>query len=404
MLVCGRSIRKPHWTLPIYLVACTWVSVLSTDLYAPSLPHLPALLDTTEQAAKMTMSFNLAAFALAQLVHGPLADSLGRRTVLVMGITAFSVASALCALAPSITLLIGGRTLQGLLSSVPSVVVLLLIHELYAKDKAVRILGFHGMAVAVAPIVGPLIGGIIFVHFGWRANFWLLAAFAALVAVLVYRHVPETLQRPVPVKVGSVIANYLKVISRRAVLSHLLPLAAVFGALFAFVTSGPFILIDRYDIPTKHYGLYYGTVCLTVIVGGAIANGFGGRISTERLEASAFLLAISGVAVAGWSTIFGDESPLSLTISMSIFAIGLGLMLATGPILLLEAVDDRLKSSASAIAGSTQLVAASVASFLVAAFHDGTSTPMLLTMGGLLAIGTLGFALKDHRIRPFERV
>ncbi|MGI9506759.1 MAG: multidrug effflux MFS transporter, partial [Geminicoccaceae bacterium] len=369
-----------------------------------SLPHLPALLDTTEQAAKMTMSLNLAAFALAQLVHGPLADSLGRRTVLVMGITAFSVASALCALAPSITLLIGGRTLQGLLSSVPSVVVLLLIHELYAKDKAVRILGFHGMAVAVAPIVGPLIGGIIFVHFGWRANFWLLAAFAALVAVLVYRHVPETLQRPVPVKVGSVIANYLKVISRRAVLSHLLPLAAVFGALFAFVTSGPFILIDRYDIPTKHYGLYYGTVCLTVIVGGAIANGFGGRISTERLEASAFLLAISGVAVAGWSTIFGDESPLSLTISMSIFAIGLGLMLATGPILLLEAVDDRLKSSASAIAGSTQLVAASVASFLVAAFHDGTSTPMLLTMGGLLAIGTLGFALKDRRIRPFERV
>ena len=68
-----RSIDpEPHWTLPIFLVASTWVSVLSTDLYAPSLPHLPGLLDTTEQAAKMTMSFNLAAFALAQLAHGPL--------------------------------------------------------------------------------------------------------------------------------------------------------------------------------------------------------------------------------------------------------------------------------------------------------------------------------------------
>lgn len=190
-----RSIDpEPQRTLPIFLVACTWVSVLSTDLYAPSLPHLPGLLDTTEQVSKMTMSFNLAAFALAQLVHGPLADRLGRRSMLVLGITGFSVASALCALAPSITLLIAGRTLQGLLSSVPSVVVLLVIHELYGKGRAVQILGLHGMAVGVAPIMGPLIGGIIFVHFGWRANFWLLAAFAAVVAILVYRHVPETLK------------------------------------------------------------------------------------------------------------------------------------------------------------------------------------------------------------------
>ena len=216
----------------------------------------------------MTMSFNLAAFALAQLAHGPLADRFGRRAMLVAGVTAFSVASALCALAPSITMLIGSRTLQGFLSSVPSVVVLLLIHELYGKDRAVRILGFHGMAVGVAPIVGPLIGGIVFVHFGWRANFWILAAFAAVVAALVYSQLPETLARSVPLKFGNVARNYLTVISRRAVLSHLLPLAAVFGALFAFVTSGPFLLIDRYGVPTEQYGLYYGAVCLAVIVGG----------------------------------------------------------------------------------------------------------------------------------------
>ncbi len=396
-----RSIDpEPHWTLPIFLVACTWVSVLSTDLYAPSLPHLPGLLDTTEKAAKMTMSFNLAAFALAQLVHGPLADRLGRRTMLVLGITAFSVASALCALAPSITLLIAGRTLQGLLSSVPSVVVLLLIHELYGKDKAVRILGLHGMAVGVAPIIGPLIGGVVFVHFGWRANFWLLAAFAAVVAALVYRHVPETLERPVPLKFGRVVRNYLAVIKSRAVLSHLLPLAAVFGALFAFVTSGPFLLIDRYGVPTEQYGLYFGAVSLAAIVGATVANRLGGTISAESLELSAFLFAAFGVAAGALIVFLEGGSALSLTICMAVFAVGLGLMIASAPILLLEAVDDRLKSSASAAAGSAQLVAASAASFLVAAFHDGTSTPMLLTMGGLLTIGALGFVLKEGITKP----
>ena len=396
-----RSIDPdPHWTLPIFLVACTWVSVLSTDLYAPSLPHLPNLLDTTEQAAKMTMSFNLAAFALAQLAHGPLADRFGRRAMLVAGITAFSVASALCALAPSITLLIGSRTLQGLLSSVPSVVVLLLIHELYGRDRAVRILGFHGMAVGVAPIVGPLIGGIIFVHFGWRANFWFLTAFAAIVAALVYRHVPETLARPVPLQFSRVVRNYLAVINRRALLSHLLPMAAVFGALFAFVTSGPFLLIDRYGVPTEHYGLYYGAVCLAAIAGSTIANRLGGTISLERLEVSAFLLATGGIAAATLMTFVERGSALSLTVCMAVFAIGLGLTLASAPILLLEAVNDRLRSSASAVAGTTQLIAASGASFLVAAFHDGTPAPMLLTMGGLLAIGTLGFVLKEDITKP----
>lgn len=400
-----RSIDlEPHWTLPIFLVACTWVSVLSTDLYAPSLPHLPDLLDTTEQAAKMTMSFNLAAFALAQLAHGPLADRFGRRTMLILGIMAFSVASAFCALAPSITLLIGGRTLQGLLSSVPSVVVLLLIHELYGKDRAVRILGLHGMAVGIAPIMGPLIGGIVFVYFGWRANFWLLAFFAAAVAVLIYRHVPETLQRPVPLQFGRVVQNYLAVMKSRAVLSHLLPLAAVFGALFAFVTSGPFLLIDRYGVPTERYGFYYGVVCLAVIVGAMIANRLGGRVSAVHLETSSFLLAAGGIVVALVITFLEIESILSLTVCMGIFAAGLGLMIATAPILLLEAVDNRLKSSASAAAGSTQLVAASAASFLVAAFHDGTSTPMLIVMGGLLAIGALGFILKRGIRKPVGTV
>ena len=392
-----RSIDPtPHWTLPIFLVACTWVSVLSTDLYAPSLPHLPSLLDTTEQAAKMTMSFNLAAFALAQLAHGPLADWLGRRAMLVVGMSAFSVASALCALAPSITLLIGGRTLQGLLSSVPSVVVLLLIHELYGKDKAVRILGFHGMAVGAAPIVGPLIGGIVFVNFGWRANFWLLATFAAIVAALVYRQVPETLARPVPLKLGNVARNYLAVISMQAVLSHLLPLAAVFGALFAFVTSGPFLLIDRYSVPTERYGFYYGAVCVAVIVGGTIANRLGGKVSAAHLEAFAFLLAAGGIAVALSITLLEGGSSASLTACMTIFAGGLGLMIATAPLMILEAVDERLRSSASAVAGSAQLVAASGASFLVAIFHDGTSMPMLLTMSALLAVGALGFVLKEN--------
>ena len=399
----NRNDSKPHWSVPVLLVACTWVSVLSTDLYAPSLPHLPDLLDTTERAVMMTMGVNLAAFALAQLFHGPLADRFGRRTMLVAGVGAFSVASALCALAPSIEALMLGRLVQGLLSSVPSVVVLLLIHELYGRGQSVRILGFHGMAVGVAPVLGPLIGGYIFVHFGWRANFWLLALIAVVTAVFVWRGVPETLRRPVRFRWRRTAKSYLTILTHRGAVSHLMPMAAVFGGIFAFITAGPFLLIDRHGVSTEDYGLYFGVVILAAILGGVIANRAGGKVETEKLEMAAFASAAAGVAVLAAVLAMDRESAVTITMGMAVFGIGLGLILASGPILLLEAVGDRSRSAASAIAGSLQLVAASGASFLVSAMHHQTAWPMVNIMIGLIAVGSIGFVIRrrrEPRLRP----
>ncbi|MGI9413817.1 MAG: multidrug effflux MFS transporter [Hyphomicrobiales bacterium] len=394
---------KPNWSIPVLLVACTWVSVLSTDLYAPSLPHLPELLDTTEQAAKMTMSVNLAAFALAQLVHGALADRFGRRALLVAGVGSFSVASALCALAPSIEALILGRWVQGLLSSVPSVVVLVVIHELYGRGQSVRILGFHGMAVGVAPVLGPLIGGYIFIHFGWRANFWLLALIAATTAALVWRGVPETLRAPVPLDLRQTAKNYLAILSLRKALAHLLPMSVVFGGLFAFITAGPFLLIDRHGVSTEDYGLYFGIVILAAIAGGVIVNRAGGRIDTEKLEAAGFASAVCGVAIVAAALVLDMETAATITAGMTVFGLGVGLINASGPILLLDSVGDLPRSAASAIVGSAALVAASGASFLVSTMHHQTAWPMVNVMIGLIVLGCVGFVIRRRReptLRP----
>jgi DHA1 family bicyclomycin/chloramphenicol resistance-like MFS transporter len=390
--------HEPPLSVPIFLVASTWVSVLSTDLYAPSLTHLPELLGTTEQLAAMTMSFNLAAFAVAQLVHGPLADRFGRRGMLVAGMTGYAIASSLCAMAPSIETLIMGRTLQGLLSSVPSVVVLLLIHELYGTGRAVRILGFHGMAVGFAPIVGPLVGGFVFITLGWRVNFWMLALFAASVAVLVSRNVPETLAKPLPLRLRATVRSYLAVVSRREVLAHLLPLAAPFGVLFAFVTAGPFLLIGRYGVATEHYGFYFGAVIVAAMGGSLIANRLGGRVDIDTLEKVAFGFAALGVlSVALAVFVPGIEGALSVTTGMMVFAVGLRLMNSSAPLLILEGAGGAPKSIASAVAGSAQLLAATGASFLVGLLQgegDEGGRPMVLVMIALMAIGCAGFALR----------
>ena len=128
---------------------------------------------------------NLLGFALAQLFYGPLSDRIGRRPVLLGGMVGFALLTLACALAPTIGALIVARALQGVLACAETVMGLIIIRELYDKDGSVRVLGAYGMAVALAPAVGPLIGGWIHVWFGWRANFLLLTPLIVIVVLLI---------------------------------------------------------------------------------------------------------------------------------------------------------------------------------------------------------------------------
>src|SRR5437016_201370 len=117
------SVHETTWAVPALLISCTAISILSTDLYTPSMPHLPALLGTTASMVQLTLSVNFAAYAIAQLAHGPLADKFGARRILIYGLTGVALTSLICALTNSISGLLTGRLLQGLCSSVPGVVV-----------------------------------------------------------------------------------------------------------------------------------------------------------------------------------------------------------------------------------------------------------------------------------------
>jgi len=399
--VTQETLRQPRaagWIPPAVLVGCTSVSILSTDLYAPSLPHLPRLLGTNAETAQLTMSINFAAYAFAQLLHGPLADRFGRRRLLILGLLGFLLTSLACAATPNIEGLLAGRFAQGLCSSVPAVVVILIIRELYEEDRAVRIMGAYGMAIGLAPAVGPLIGGYIHVYLGWRANFLTLAVLAGLVTLLVLRFLPETGTRDrgalQPKRIAS---GYARLLLRPAYLRYLIPLSAVFGAFFAFVTAGPFLLIDRLGIATENYGLYYGSLVLCFMAGSLAANRFAGRISADRLVQAAIALALLGGLTLGLPVIAGQEGLLPIMAGLMLLTFGLGLILAAGPICQLDAAGNAPLGPASALVGSTQLASASLAGVLVAAFHDGTAMPLAATIAGFAVVAALGYVALGRR-------
>jgi len=180
--------------VPFVFATCTAVSVLSTDLITPSIPDLPGAFDTSINTAQLVVSVNLAAYALAQLVHGPVADSIGRKRLLIIAFLAFAVVSLGCATVTSINGLLAGRFIQGLLSSVPSVVIVLMIRELYAPRQALRVMTLYGAALGLAPAIGPLLGGYLHVWYGWWAGFLFIAGLALFAAGLLWLLVPESLE------------------------------------------------------------------------------------------------------------------------------------------------------------------------------------------------------------------
>ncbi|MEO1194258.1 MAG: multidrug effflux MFS transporter [Pseudomonadota bacterium] len=384
--------RASGWLVPAVLVGCTGVSILSTDLYLPSLPHLPELLDSDTATVQLTLSLNLAAFALAQLLHGPLSDRFGRRRLLLLGLVGFCLSSLLCALANSVGWLLAGRIGQGMTASVGSVVIVLTIRDLFAPSKAVQVMALYGLALGLVPAVGPLIGGYVFVWLGWQANFFLLAGAIVLVFLLVYRVVPETgVRNPAALQPRRFLGAYIGLLRTRAYLRYFLPLALGFGALFAFLTDGPFVLIERLGVATQHYGYYHALVVVGFILGSIIVSKLASRISPERFVRIGIAAATLSGALLVAPVVLGHTSLLGIMGGMMLYAFSLGFLLASGPLCLLEAVRDQPQGPASALIGSAQMGTGSIAGLLVGLLHDGSALPMTAVMGGFLLVAAAAY-------------
>jgi MFS transporter, DHA1 family, multidrug resistance protein len=391
--------------IPALLVSASFVSILSTDLYTPSLPHLQGVFGTDAERVQLTMSLNLLGFAVAQLFLGPLSDRIGRRPVLLGGMLGFALASLGCALAGSIDVLILARVLQGMTACAEAVVGYAVIRELYDEAGAVRVLGAYGMAIALAPAIGPVIGGNMHVLFGWRSNFYLLTGLILLVAFLIWRNLPETLRQPDPgaVRPARILRGYIALLSDGTFMAYALVSGLVIAALFAMVTAFPFLFIERMGVRTDDYGYYYAAIVLAYFFGSLLVNRIAGHLSSDRILAIGLWLCAAGGLALLLLVAAALETPVGVTASQCLFAFGLGLVLATAPIRAFD-VSRLGHGYSSAVIGAVEMGLGGLGAFLVGALHDGTAWPVALVIAGaaLVAAGYY-LAARPWRVKALGR-
>ncbi len=354
---------------------------LSTDLYLPSLPAMVDVFGTDVARVQLTLSVFLVGFAVSQLAYGPLSDRFGRRPVLLGGLAIYCVASLACAFATTIGGLIAARFLQALGGCCGPVIARAIVRDIHGLQRAARMLAYISAATALAPAIGPVIGGYLEVAFGWRSNFFALTLFGVVVLTAVFATLCETNvdRNPDAARPAMLLANYRVVLRHGSFLGYALCVAFCYSGLFAFISGSSFVLIDVLHVAPNRFGYCFAVVVAGYMSGTLSAGRLTMRLGIDRMISIGTLLsALSGTVMAALS-LSGVYTLSAVLVPTFFYMLSAGLVL---PNAMAGAIAPfpRMAGSASALMGFIQMGWAAFLGYLVGHLHNGTPAPMAIAM------------------------
>jgi DHA1 family bicyclomycin/chloramphenicol resistance-like MFS transporter len=345
---------------------------LSLDLYLPALPTLTAELGADEAAGQLSLSLCMIGLAVGQLLVGPLTDRVGRRLPLLVGNIVFAVSAGLCALAPSIGVLLALRLVGGLAGGAGIVIARAMVRDLYEGSQMARVFSLITLVLGVAPIGAPLLGGLLLTMTSWRGVFVALAVLG-IVLLVAAATLGETL--PAPRRHGGglrVMGQALRSVlaDRMFLLPALVGAVGVCG-MFVYIAMASFVLQGGYGLSAQQFALVFGANAVGILLVGRLSAGLVGRVGPARLLTAGVVVALVA-AVAMVVGVLASRSVWALLVPL------LFLVACTGVLL--------PNSTALALEGQAAVAGAASAVFGLLQFAFGAAVPPLASLGGVTAL------------------
>jgi MFS transporter, DHA1 family, multidrug resistance protein len=312
--------------LTLLLAMLTALGPLSMDMYLPSLPDIGHVLGAPAAHVQLTISSYLIGFAVGQVGYGPLSDRYGRRPVLLAAVTLYLTSTLACTAAQSVDVLIAARLLQGVGGSGAIVLARAIVRDLYSGVRAARELSLMGSISAFAPIVAPMIGGILQTAFGWRASFICMCVGAVITVLVAARLLPETMRRRSgePASLFSMLGGYGTVVRNRSFLVYLGILTISYAGLFAWVSGASVVLQSVYGLSAVTFGFTFALGAGGYMIGAIIATRLVVRLGLDRtIWVGVTVLAAGGIALA--AVVAAGIPGIWLVAAMAVYLAGLGL-------------------------------------------------------------------------------
>jgi len=399
----GQASRVGPSRVPVLVLllgSITAIGPLAIDLYLPAFPELARALHTSEAMVQLTLTATLVGLAVGQVVIGPLSDSVGRRRPLIAGIATFALASVLCALAPTIELLIAGRFVQGVGGAAGTVLAQALVRDLVEGPMVARILSRLILVIGAAPILAPSLGGQLLGLAGWRGLFWALAGFGVVMTGVVATFVRETLpgERRQRLGLRTTAQRYRRVVADRRYLGYGAISVCGFLTVFGYVSGSSFAYQEVHGVSPQAFGLLFGLNGVGLVCASQLNARLVLRVPPFTILRRALPLAGVGALALLLTTTTGAFGVVGLAVPLFLIVTSLGLILPNSGALALNR-HPKSAGTAAALVGMSQFVVGGLAGPIIGVAGTDSAVPMAVVM----ASGILGVVVVSSLLAPGER-
>ena len=382
--------RKPSLAI---LIAVTALGPMALQIFIPAMPGLVKVFATDYGTIQLTLTLYLFGLAGSQLLMGPLSDRFGRRPVLLSGIGLFLVGSLAAALADSIAMLIAARVLQAVGGCAGLVMGRAIVRDTHSREESASMIGYITMAMVVAPMVSPLLGGYIDTWLGWRATFLTVLAVGILVLAFAWQLLHETHhQRHYGLGLVSMLRGFGVLLRDPAFNGYAVNIAFTSVVFFSFLAGAPYIMVEILERPSSEYGLYFLPMASCYMAGNFLSGRLATRVGPERMILTGSLLAVTGVTLLLLLVLTLPLHPVILFGPVMLAGLGNGLSLPSATAAAISCRPE-LAGTASGLTGFLQMALGAFATMLVGQLQDDTAFPMIGVMTSAAVLALLGFLL-----------
>ncbi|MEC4561946.1 multidrug effflux MFS transporter [Pseudomonas inefficax] len=353
---------------------------LAIDFYLPAFPAMAQAFATDEKHVQATLAAYFLGLSIGQLAYGPVADRFGRRKPLMFGVTLFTLASLACAYAPNLDTLVLARFVQALGGCAGMVLSRAIVSDKCDPVASAKVFSQLMLVMGLAPILAPMLGGVLVNVAGWQSIFLALSLFSAACLLAVSLGLPESLPEHIPRQpLSGALRQYLRLFADRVFIGHALTGGIAIAGMFAYIAGSPFVFIKLYGVPAEHYGWLFGTNAAGfILVAQVNARLLAKRGPAFLLARAVWLYLAAGLVLLGVAAMRPTQLwPLLVPLFVCISS--LGCIIPNASACAMSGQGARA-GSASALMGCLQFSVAAGAAALVGLLHDGSAVPMALVI------------------------
>ena len=380
------------------LILLAGISALNMSIFLPSLTRMAEFFQTDYATMQFAVSGYLAATAVLQVFVGPLADRFGRRALMLGALIVFIAATLGALFSTSIAAFLGFRILQAVVAT-GIVLSRAIVRDVYPADESASKIGYVTMGMAVIPMIGPTIGGVLDQAFGWQSSFILLSLAGALVLVFAYFDQGETV-RGGGTSFAEQLRSYPDLLSAPRFWGYALCAAFGSGSFFAFLGGAAFVADHIYGLSPMLTGTALGAPAIGYALGNFLTGRYAVRFGIDRMALAGCIVSIVGLGASLLVSLAGFNTAILFFGFCTLLGLGNGLMLPNATAGLLS-VRPLLAGTASGLGGALMIgggaVLAQVAGGLL---DDGSGTVPLqavMLVSAVLALLSILFVMARGR-------